>query len=977
MANLPTVTSPLPRDLQQFLQRVREALDSGGPDAVVTARQLIVAGVVGGTISGGITPIGGTVEAPRAPSGLTASGALASIIVSWSGPQYKGHAYTEIWAHTSDLVGEATLVGMTAGNNFAHNLGSAAVRYYWVRNVNQNGVVSAFNATNGVQGSTGQDPAYLLTLLTDEITSSQLATSLGTRIDLVDAAPTVSGSVNARLLAETQARTTSINSLSSVVSQLTGTAAYSNSTTYATNDLATYNNNLYKAKQSTAGNLPTNTTYWDLVGNYSSVSQVVVANSAAISNTDGRVSNNTSAIQSEQTARTSGDTAVTSQLDVAIAQSQTNSAAIQSEQNTRVTADEAVTSQLDVAISRYQNNAAAIETEATTRSAADDAATAQVNTAISQTQNNTASIVSQQNTLTNADSATSSQVNVIASATQNNAASIESEGTARTSGDVAVTAQINNAVSQTQNNAAAVISEQTTRADADAATASQLNGVVSEAQNNRAAISSEITTRTTADTAVAAQLVGMEATVNNNTAALATELSTRADEDSAVAAQTTGLSAVVSENTAALATESTVRSDADSANAAQTTVISSAVNNAQAAISTEATTRATNDTAAASQITTLQSSVGGNTASISTQQTAVNGLEAQYTVKIDNNGHVAGFGLASELVDGNISSDFMVAADRFSVVDPSAVSWYDLIKITDYGNSKRAVFGSLAFTQSFPPNSEVKIMGHPDGHNGNFSVQGTGSLGGVYFIVVAYSASQPLNTVTTSEASAADLRATRTGAPPFIISTGSTQINGVTVPAGTYINSAMIADATIKNAQINDLTADKITASLLNTVDFYGNTIAGASIYLGGTVTYSQTNNVNTGIQSIASPKVAMTSTGAVFAVDAFTIDNPGGTDATPFSVTNNVVNIDSALIKDGTITNAMIGNTIQSTDFTAGSAGWRIKKNGNAELNNATFRGTLDITGSSGSNRLEITGDTIKVIDSSNVVRVKIGDLS
>jgi hypothetical protein len=535
---------------------------------------------------------------------------------------------------------------MTAGNNFAHNIGNAAVRYYWVRNVNQNGVVSAFNATNGVQGSTGQDPAYLLTLLTDEITSSQLASTLGTRIDLIDAADTVVGSVNERVKIERLARQSSDSTINS-------------------------------------------------------------------------------AISSEESARQSADAATTSQLNIAI--------------------------------------------------------------------------------------------------------------------------------SQTQNNTAAVVSEQTTRADADSAAVSQLNGVVAEVQQNNAAI----------------------------------------------------------------ATESTARADADSASAAQTTVLSSAVNNAQAAIVTESTARASNDTANASQITTLQSSVGGNTASISTQQTAVNGLEAQYTVKIDNNGHVAGFGLASELVDGNISSDFMVAADRFSVVDPSAVSWYDLIKITDYGNSKRAVFGPLAFTQSFPPNSEVKIMGHPDGHNGNFSVHGTGSLGGVYFIIAAYSASQPLNTVTTSEASAADLRATRTGAPPFIISTGSTQINGETVPAGTYINSAMIADATITNAQIGSLTADKITASLLNTVDFYGNTIAGSSIYLGGTVTYSQTNNVNTGIQSIASPKVAMTSTGAVFAVDAFTIDNPGGDDVVPFSITSDVVSIDSALIKDASISLAQI-DTANITDLSS-----------------------------------------------------------
>ena len=199
MANLPTVSSPLPRDLQQFVQRVREALDGGGEDAVVTARQLIATGVVESRRGGGFAPVGGTIDPARAPRNLSASGALASIILSWDAPNYNGHAYTEVWAHTADVIGEAVLVGMTAGNSFAHTLGAAATRYYWVRNVNQNGVASAYNATNGTQGSTGQDPAYLLTLLTGEITTSQLATTLSSRIDLVDGDASVVGSVNQRV----------------------------------------------------------------------------------------------------------------------------------------------------------------------------------------------------------------------------------------------------------------------------------------------------------------------------------------------------------------------------------------------------------------------------------------------------------------------------------------------------------------------------------------------------------------------------------------------------------------------------------------------------------------------------------------------------------------------------------------------------------------------------------------------------------
>jgi hypothetical protein len=278
----------------------------------------------------------------------------------------------------------------------------------------------------------------------------------------------------------------------------------------------------------------------------------------------------------------------------------------------------------------------------------------------------------------------------------------------------------------------------------------------------------------------------------------------------------------------------------------------------------------------------------------------------------------------------------MVSADRFSVVDPSAVAWYDIINITDYGNSQRAVFVSQTFATSFSVGDTIKIFGHPEGHNGDFTITNNGSVSGTYFVAVSYSGAQPLGLLTTTEASAADVRATKPGAAPFVIATGSTQINGVTVPAGTYIDSAMIADATIKNAQIGSLTADKITASLLNTVDFYGNTIAGASIYLGGTVTYAtDSGNNNIGIQSIASPKVAMTSTGAAFAVDAFTINNPGGTDVVPFSITSDVVSIDSALIKDGTITTAKIENQIASTAYIAdNNTGWAISKNGDAILN-------------------------------------------
>lgn len=210
---------------------------------------------------------------------------------------------------------------------------------------------------------------------------------------------------------------------------------------------------------------------------------------------------------------------------------------------------------------------------------------------------------------------------------------------------------------------------------------------------------------------------------------------------------------------------------------------------------------------------------------------------------------------------------------------------------------------------------------------------------------------------------------------PFFQIDAATTINGVSIPAGTYMKAAFIADATITNAKINSLTADKISASLLNTVDFYGNTIAGSTMYLGGTVTYSQTNGVNTGIASIANPNVTMASSGATFQVGAFKIDNGNNTQATPFQVVSNVAYINNGMIKDSTLSFAKVADDIQSSDYSAGSAGWKIAKGGAMEMNNATFRGSLDVGGSSGS-RLTITSTKLQVFDGSTL-RVKIGDLS
>ena len=184
MSKLPSVSSPIPPDLRAFLDRVREILTTTGLDRYVTARELVRGGIAGSTPGGVITtPIDGTtVELPPAPTGLAASGALANIILTWDPIRYKGHAYTEVWSSGTNDLSTAVMIGQAPGEIYVDNVGSAATKYYWIRFVNQLGNIGQYNATIGVVGTTGNDPAYLLDVLTGAITNAELSTALNTQI---------------------------------------------------------------------------------------------------------------------------------------------------------------------------------------------------------------------------------------------------------------------------------------------------------------------------------------------------------------------------------------------------------------------------------------------------------------------------------------------------------------------------------------------------------------------------------------------------------------------------------------------------------------------------------------------------------------------------------------------------------------------------------------------------------------------------
>ncbi|MFZ5312959.1 host specificity protein J [Enterobacter asburiae] len=91
-----------------------------------------------------------------------------------------------------------------------------------------------------------------------------------------------------------------------------------------------------------------------------------------------------------------------------------------------------------------------------------------------------------------------------------------------------------------------------------------------------------------------------------------------------------------------------------------------------------------------------------------------------------------------------------------------------------------------------------------------------------------------------------------------------------------------------------------------------------------------------------------------------------GDAQYSPFAVVNGQVFMSSAFIQDGTITNAKIGNFIQSNNYVAGQSGWKLDKGG-----------TWENYGSDGQGARKTTNVTDSIRDANGVLRVQIGKLT
>jgi len=693
--------------LRRYLESITEALDirlgrrGDARDRAITLRELIDSGLA---VELGNNPFNVSAApppppppppangTPTAPTNFSANGGYSIITCFWDYPNYGPHSHTEIWRHTADVIGDAQLVGISSGISFIDPVGGGKTYYYWARHVSLYDIQGPFQAANGDQAVTAVDVDALLAVLTGAITESQLYSNLKNRIDLIDASAAVTNSVAWRVAQEASARATAISNeasaratainneataraaaISASIASLDDVMEYNNSTAYKKGGIVVYNGNLYEAKSSTTGNLPTNTTFWTFLGTYTNVGDIVKNNGSKIVEINTITSDSTSAaaqaivgLKSTVENPTTGVVATSTALGALTTRVSTAEGNI-------VSNSSAITSLSDVV--NHPTTGLSTRASSSALSALDSRVTAAEGVNTSQS----TSITSLQNTIDHpttglATRASSAALTALDSRVTTAESTITSQGTSITSLTNTINHPTTGLATRASSSALSALDSRVTTAEStitsQGSSITSLTNTINHPTTGLAtrassaalsALDSRVSTAEGTITSQGASITSLTNTINDPSTGLATR------------ASSTALSALDTRVTSA---EGTITAQGNSITALQSTVNNPttgvvATANAVSLLTTEIFP---NGTAQASYIDQVNAAVGTNTAAIQAEATAranADGtLFGQYTVKVDLNGYVSGFGLASTVNNATPSSEFIVRADRFSIASP-------------------------------------------------------------------------------------------------------------------------------------------------------------------------------------------------------------------------------------------------------------------------------------------------------------------
>lgn len=444
--------------------------------------------------------------------------------------------------------------------------------------------------------------------------------------------------------------------------------------------------------------------------------------------------------------------------------------------------------------------------------------------------------------------------------------------------------------------------------------------------------------------------------------------------------------------------------------------LTASIDNAQAAIREVSYASVNRDIASAGKVNTLVSSLGnyyqdGTTGraqleqTLTTQAGFLTGLRAQYTMKVQAGGALAGFGIAATEINGTPSSAFIISADKFAIVSPTYTGG-----LTNNPDLNLVPFG--VDSNGIYMNTNVYVRGTMRVDTGGKTLT-DGLRGSLNLAITAASwtdaaASQAVWTAlgkagspsTNNHLVAGDTVTASNGtSPPTFIQTkywsGSAWATmGVTINGNLLVDGSITAakvdtrGLTIKDGSGNIILSSGVplewqylTSNLANAPSGILNSNVNAATI--GAVKTDLTNapagilnsNVTaTGIGAVATnlsnapagilnSNVTATSIGAV----ATNLSNaPSGILNNNITIGSNgtlsgagggtvtISGLDSTVVRSanpitlanvgtyigtGAITNAYIGNFIQSSNYSPGSDGWQIDKGGSAEFNTLIVR--------------------------------------
>lgn len=425
-------------------------------------------------------------------------------------------------------------------------------------------------------------------------------------------------------------------------------------------------------------------------------------------------------------------------------------------------------------------------------------------------------------------------------------------------------------------NEAALTEEKTARTTADSAQATRLNTLDAKTDATNAAVTTEQKARADADTAQASRLTALDAKTDTTNAGLVSEQKARADADSAQVTDITALKATTAATNASLTEEKTVRADADSAQVVRLNALDVKTNTTNANVTAEQKARADADTALASDITILRASVtsGDNAldAKILAEQTArANGDEAVAATVT---------ALKATVTNNNTTLSGAITSEQTAraTADSALGQRIDTIVATN---------GTI--------NAAVKV-------ETTARVDADGALSTRIDQLIASTGSNlsaAIQTEQTARAGADTALGTR-------IDTVQATANG----ASTAVQTTSSALATLDGKLTSSWTVKVQTAS-------------NGQTYVAG---------MGVGIQNTAQ---GITQSQILLQADRVVMINPANNSTVvPFQLVGGVIYLTSAVIQNGTIDFLKISDTMQSSNYVAGSQGWRFAKNGTIELN-------------------------------------------